>query len=379
MTSIFSRNAFSGAALIALAACGGDARSPEPPTVRAAVETVQASAITELRFTSGVVRAANIAPISSRVMGNVTRVLVSAGDRVEAGQILAEIDDRDARAQNERARAGSTEVEHAIAGANAAIAAAEAQARVASATFERFTRLRQRGSVSAQEFEEVEARHRAAQSELERARRGREQLLARRDDARAATTQAATGLDYTRVRAPIAGIVSARFVDPGAQAAPGMQLFTIDGSDRYRVEIYSDERETVRPGDPAVVEIAGERIDTRVAQVVASIDPATRTSLVKIELPRHAALRSGAFARVGLAAGSKQGISVPSAAVVRRGEIESVFVVDSAGIARLRLVTLGDANGGRVEVLSGLTAGERIVTTTVAGLRDGVKVDGSAA
>ncbi len=375
--SISFRNALAAAAAIALAACGDSDKTAAPQVISAAVETVRTADLPEIRFAAGTVRAATVAPLAARVMGNVTRVFVAAGDRVQAGQILAEIDDRDARAQTVRARAGVAEVEQAIGGAGSAIAAAEAQARVAESTFQRYSRLRERGSVSAQEFEEAQARHRAAQAELERARRGRDQLLARRDEVRATNTLAETGLDYTRLRAPISGIVSARLVDPGAQAVPGMPLFSIESGDRYRVEAMVDEQDPIRSGDPVVIEIGREQIDARVTQVVESVDPATRSSLVKIDLARRDGLRSGAFARVAFTTGTRRGISVPESAVARNGQLETLFVVDPAGVARLRLVTLGDRSGKRIEVLSGLSDGENVVVSHTQSLRDGVKIERS--
>jgi AraC-like DNA-binding protein len=128
--------------------------------------------------------------------------------------VLVEIDAREPRAQAERARAGQDELERAVEGATA-------NAQLAESTYRRFEALRERGSASQQEYDEARARHTAARADLAR-------LTASRHGARAAVTQAVAVLGYSSVRAPIAGVVTARFVDPGAQAAPGVPLVAIE-------------------------------------------------------------------------------------------------------------------------------------------------------
>jgi hypothetical protein len=152
-----------------------------------------------------------------------------------------------------------------------------------------------------------------------------------------------------------------------------MPLLVVEESSRLRVESTVDESIAVRPGDAVSVDLAGARVGARVTQVVPALDPAAHTALVKIDLPAGSA-RPGTFARVLLTTGHRPALTIPSSAVQRRGQLASVFVVGGDGTARLRLVTLGESGGARVEVLSGLEAGERIVTRAVEGLRDGTAV-----
>jgi len=350
------------AAAVTLAACA----HPEPKTERtpstAPSEIVQATAIPNVVAVAGTVRSTTTSTLAAKVMGNVARVLVSEGDHVRAGQVLLEIDARETAAAADRARAGVAEVEEAIDGAAAAVQAAAAGNTLAQTTLKRYTALRERGSVSPQEFDDVEARARVAAAELERARRGYEQALAKRKEARAALAEAETFAGYTNVRSPINGVVTARLVDPGSQAAPGMPLLTVEDPTSMRVEatLSEDLASRARAGDPVTIEIGGKALDARVTRVVPAVDPSTRSALVKIDLP-GAALRSGTYARVLFTTGTREGIVVPVASVTTRGSLDSVLVVGADSIARMRLVTLGDRLGDRVEVLSGLDAGERIV------------------
>jgi RND family efflux transporter MFP subunit len=334
---------FAIAALL-LASCAGETPRAETQKHAGAIDVARSDTLAETRVTTGTVRSANVSPLAAKVMGNVTRVLVSEGDRVHAGQLLLEIDDREARARSAQAAGGAGEADQAI-------AAARANAAVMAATFKRFSMLRERGSVSAQEFDEVSAKNSAAQAQLQ-------QALARREQARAGMSEAQTFLSYSRVTSPIDGIVTARMIDPGAQAAPGMPLLTVEDDARRRVETTIDEELAARvhPGD--VVTIDGG--EAKITNVVPAFDPATRSALVKIDLPKNAGFRSGQFVHVAFRIGTRGGITIPAAAVQRRGQLTSVLVVDNDNVARMRLVTLGEPQGDRIEVLSGLDAGEKV-------------------
>lgn len=372
--SSINRGAAAALAALALAACSNVEPSTEAQKVSAPVEVVQASSIPDTRVASGSVRAAVVSPLSSKVMGNVMRVLVREGDRVKAGQLLLEIDGRDVMAQSDRARAGQQEIESALRASEAAISGAEANATMADATFKRFSALRERNSVSPQEFDEASARQKAAAAELERARRTRAQIVAQKAGARASYEQAAAYVGYTRIHSPVDGVVTGRFIDPGAQAAPGVPLLTVESSGRSRVETTVDEAAVIRVGDPVTLSSGEATLQATVTQVVASVNPMTRSSIVKIDLPASAPFRAGGYVNVAFTAGRRSAITVPAGALVRRGQLTSVYVVDGDGKARLRLVTLGDPLGERIEILSGLEVGEKIVTRTGTDLKDGVLV-----
>ena len=377
MTSIpfFDRRAL-GAAAIFLAACSGQTSHEAVQSVAAPVEVVKTQTLAETRITTGTVRSTTVSPLAAKVMGNVTRVLVSEGQRVRAGELLVEIDDREGRAKTAQASGGENEVDQAISGATAGIAAAQANADLANATYKRFAALRERGSVSPQEFEEVAARKTAADAQLDQARRGHDAMLARRSQARAGVAEAETFLSYSKVRSPIDGVVTARMIDPGAQASPGMPLLTVEDDSHYRVDTSVDEETAahVHAGDHVTIGDGARSITARVTSIVPAVDPATRSALVKIDLPQRSGLRSGAFVHVAFTVGSRDGITVPAKAITHRGELTSMYVVDAGGVARMRLVTLGDPQGDRIEVLSGIDHGEKIIPRDVSAIRDGMRI-----
>lgn len=352
-----------------------EVKSLQPKIVSAPTAAVAAITVPDTREIAGTVRAGTSATLSARVVGNVTRVLVREGESVRSGQVLLEIDDRDTRAQSARASAGVEETDRAIEGAAAGIRAAEANAELAESTFKRYAALRERGSVSAQEYDEVRSRAASAGAELQRSRRGHAQTLARRNEARAAVTQAEAFVDYSRIRAPFDGVVTARLVDPGAQAAPGVPLLTIEQTGQHRVEATVDESVStlLHVGDRVRVTIGSAIIDGTIATIVPSFSASARSALVKVALPAAAAVQSGSYAAVGFTTGSRQTIIVPADALTRREAPAAMFVVDKDGIARLRLVTTGAFRNGDVEILSGIDAGETIVTRA-ANVRDGERV-----
>lgn len=381
------------------AACGGGQGSESgretKPTVVSGVRTeeVVESKIQDRYTASGTVRSKTSSDLSAKVMGVVTAVRVREGERVRAGQVLVEIENQDARALLGKAQAGlreaqaaAQEVEQNAQAAQAARRAAEAGRELAQATLRRYQGLHERKSVSDQEFDEVKARARVAEAELERANRMAQVIEARRtmvtakiDQARADVTVAEVAAGYARVAAPFAGVVTARHVEVGTLASPGAPLLTVEETGTYRLEVAIDElrigqisRETpvrVQLDALGLGEMAGQ-----VAEIVPATDPATRTYTVKITLPVEARIRSGMFGRAHFQMGERPSILIPTSAVLQKGQLTGVFVVGEGGRTQLRLVTLGEEREGRREVLSGLTPGERLVTESARIEREGVQV-----
>ncbi|MHB0968853.1 MAG: efflux RND transporter periplasmic adaptor subunit [Thermoanaerobaculia bacterium] len=346
------------------------------------LETINSAPIARYYEAPATVRSVTVSPLSAKVVGTVTQLLVREGDPVRAGQVLMTIDNRDANAMLQAARAGELEAEQGIAGTEAAVAAAEAQRKLANATLERFKTLRERNSVSPQEYEEVEARTAAANAEADRAHRMLNAMRAKREQARAGAAGAEAMMSYTRITAPMNGVVTARMIDVGAMAAPGMPLLTIEDDRAYRIEAQVAESQvgTIRRGDVVRVRIdaLGREVEGQVAAVAPGADPASRSYLVKVDLPGDAArdVRSGMFAKAYFKVGDTAGMTVPARAVVRRGQLTSVFVIDDKQAARLRLVRTGKAAGERVEILSGLRDGDRIVADPTPQITDGTRIEG---
>lgn len=374
-------------AAVALAGCGlagcGREAPPKSAASKEAPTAVRVTPAARAEWTvryeaTGTVRARTQAILSAKVLGYVREVKVQVGDRVREGQALAVLDARDLETHVRRAEAAREEVKSAMPEADAGIAVAQAQMDLAEATLRRMQDLFQKKSVTNQEFDEASARAKAAAAGRDAARARRKQLDAKL--AQAEQEVQATGIQrgYSQIAAPFSGVVTAKSAEPGMLASPGVTLFTLEGDGVFRFEAAVEESHlaAVRVGQEVDVTLDGlsRTLRGRVAERTPSVDAAARTGTVKIDLPALADLRSGQFGRAAFATGTRSVLAIPAAAVVERGQLVSVFVVED-GTARQRLVTLGARAGESVEVLSGLREGERVVSPAPAKLADGGAVE----
>lgn len=366
--------AFAGvfATALMLAACGGgehatEAREPaELAPVRVRTETIQPVALADETALIGSVAARTKVTVAAKVMSYVKAVHAREGSRVRAGQTLVELDGDEMQAGLEAAQAMRAEAEAAVASAGQGIASAQAQRDLAAATHERFEELLGKKSVAQQEYDEVAARLRSAEAGLALARSQQSQAEAKRAQADAAIAKANLMLGYAKISSPVNGVVTSRMVDPGALASPGMPLLEIEQGGGYRLEVAVPESDAgrLRIGNPLRISIdaLGEDGPSRgpIVEIVPAVDPGSRTFVAKIALPNHPLLRSGLYGKAFLPGPARESLTVPVSAVVARGQLRSVFVVED-GRVRRRLVTLGEERAGRVEVLSGVSAGDEIV------------------
>ena len=332
---------------------GSEIQKPENAGKVSVVE-VSNSSIPDLLTAVGTVQAAATAQLAPQVMGTVVSVGVREGDPIRAGQVLVSIDPAQSKAALEGAQAALTASEHQL-------AAAQTQQKLAEETLARYDTLFQRKSVSPQEYDEVKARAQAAAASADAAR-------AQRSQAKAAVAQAQSGFDYTSIRAPFNGVVIERRVDPGALASPGAPVMTVESTGRFRLEATVDEADVrfVRMGESVSVSLdayPGESLNGRVTQIVPAADPSTRTFLVKLELPSSKLVRSGLSGRAQFTRGERTAMLIPNTSVVHQGALVAVFIVGQNQVAGLRYVTLGNAVGDRVEVLSGLSPNEVVVSS----------------
>ena len=368
---------------------------PAPLVSGLKIETLQMSPVDDYYEAVGTVQAKNRSVIAAKVMGNIVALRVREGDTVRAGQTLIEIDNRDAGIQLQKTQAGLREiqdsleeVERSIRAAESGRAAAQANESLAKSTFQRYEQLFERRSVSPQEFDEVRARYEVAKAESERAERQlqvtaarKNQVKARIDQAKADIANARVYAGYSRIAAPIDGVVVSKQADVGYMTTPGMPLLTIESSSRYQLHASVEESKlgTIHLNDQVrvVLEALGKtELDGNVEEIVPAADPATRSYIVKITLPNtgDVNLRSGLYGKARFVTGQRKVLSVPQTAVTQQGQLVGVYVTDQSGLARLRLVKTGRTVGDRIEVLSGLNEGEEIISEGVTSLRDGVRV-----
>jgi len=374
---------FIPAALLALAGCGGTEEAKHSAVERVSgvrVEAVKLESVPDEIVAPGTVASAATAQVAARVMGTVTSVLVREGDAVQAGQVLVTLDERELAERRSAARAAVDEATHAKEEVVRGVAAAQAQADVTRKTYERYVMLRDKKSVSPQEFDEVEAKQRAAQEGLGAAQAKQKQVASMSERAQAELRATETVSGYTRVTAPFSGVVVRRMVEPGAMAAPGVPLVVVEAASQYRLEVTVDalEAASLKRGSKARVELdalSGKSFSGSVVEMEAGADAASHTVRARIELPRDAAIRSGLFGRAWFAHGEKKAIALPQAAILHRGQLHGVYAVDADGIARLRMVTLGKSIGDKMEILSGIGEGERVVMDAANRELDGKKVE----
>jgi RND family efflux transporter MFP subunit len=340
-----------------------------------AVELLDRPAIYEA---TGTVRAATTAVIASKILGHVEHVYVQAGDRVQAGQTLAILDARDLDAAVKRAEAGRVELSSAIPEADNAVAAAKANLDLARATFGRIEDLAAKKSVSNQEFDEASARLKSAEAAHEMARARRRQLDSRAAQAEQEVRSAGIARDFARITAPFAGVVISKSAEPGTLATPGAPLLTLERAGGYRLEAALDESRLphVLRGQSVAVSLdaIGARLTARVTEIVPLVDAASRSYIVKLDLPAAAGLRSGMFGRAAFPGASEKRLMMPAAALIERGQLQSVLVIEE-GVGFARLVTTGRREQDRIEVLTGLRAGERVVLAPPPSLHDGDRVE----
>jgi RND family efflux transporter MFP subunit len=384
MAGFGARAAAVFATALFLVACGekkghGPGAVPRPAATGVEIVTVQPVPRETAAEAVGTVRAKTVAAVAPQTMGRLTSVLVEEGARVEAGGLLATIDDASVRAQLSSAEGAVAEAEAAREEAERAVAQAEAGRSLAEKTYERYRKLVAEKVVTPQEFDEVEARRTVAAQEHERAVKRREQLAGRITQARGQADAARAALGWTKVTAPFSGVVVEKRADTGSMAVPGVPLFLLEDPRRHRIEASVSEAylPLLKVGTPVRVLLdagGGREIPAAVTEVVPTIDPATRTFLVRADLPPGTA-RTGQSGRVRFAAGEGTVLAVPKRAVTRAGGGDGVFVLADDNVARLSPVTLGAAFGDRVEVLSGLSPGARVAVSPVDRLADGDRVE----
>ena len=382
--------------------CGSkeDLSKTASPPQKVKIEKVQASPVENTYEAMGTVRSKTVSVLSSKVLGLILSIHVREGDRVKAGQLLVEIDDREMKAQLEKSRAGlkesqyaRDEIEKAIRGGEAEMKAANARLALASSTLDRYKGLFERRSVSSQEFDEVQTKNTAAKADADQASERlqallakKNQIIARIDQAKADTANAEAFLSHTRILSPIDGIVTSKPADVGQMAAPGTPLLSVEDESHYRLEALVEESRIglIHLGDPVSVafDAFGQKpMPGQVSEIVPALDPASRSYIIKIDLraPDSSTLfRSGLFGTARFNAGNKQVLTVPVQSVLERGQLTFVFVVDSAKIAHMRLIQTGKPYGDRVEVLSGLSEGDLVILEPLSAVKDGAAVEPGA-
>jgi RND family efflux transporter MFP subunit len=340
------------------------------------IATVGMADVADTFDAGGVVEARTTATLTARILAPVHDVRVSPGDRIRSGQVLIVLDGRDLAAQARRARAAATSADQDVIAAESERQAAEAALALVRATHARIAGLHAKRSATAQELDDVTGTLRAAEARAAGASARARSAAAGVDVARAASDAADTTETFSRIVAPFDGVVTEKMVEPGNMAAPGTPLMRVEDAGGFRLEVRVDESRIAQITSGAAVPVAldagGEHVPRMVSGTITEIgravDADTRAFLVKISLPAESGLRSGMFGRAHFSTRPRRALTVPAAALVQRGQMTSVFVVEK-DVARVRLV-----NVSGTEVLAGLSDGDVVIVAAPPTVSDGRRV-----
>ncbi len=315
-------------------------------TVQVPVLAVQMKAIGNGFELDGVVQPVKQSTVSAQATGRLVSLAVKAGDKVHAGQLLATIDDSETQTGVQRGQAQ--------------VAQAQAELRNAQANFDRTRDLLRQGFVSSAAMDTADAQLKSA--------------MAARDQGSAAARQASLSQGFTRVAAPFEGWVLQTLVEAGELAVPGKPLLTLYAPLPLRAVVQVPVSRSNQVHASGLIEVQVPAADgsepwirPTLASHVPSADPVSQTIEWRLELPTQAAkgLLPGQQLRVRFAAGEKQRLVIPAAAVLRRGELTAVYVASNKGFV-LKAVRLGADHGSQgFEVLAGLQASDRVALDPV--------------
>ena len=321
----------------ALAACGESPREPAasvalpvpPGTSHVVTDTI----LTDAFLASGVAEPMQRTMLATKLMARVTGVLVQEGDRVAAGQVLVRLDARELEAKSEQVSAG--------------LAAADASFQDATRHANRMRALWADSAAPKAQLDQAEA----ALARAEAGVRG----------ARAAGAELEAVGDYATIRAPYAGVVTRRLIESGALAGPGQPLLEVEEQTRLRIVVTAapDVVRGLRAGQRLPGTVAGQAVTA----VVEGVVPAPGGNLATVNAlvsNRDGVVFSGSAATLALSQGSRTGRVVPAAAIVREGDLTGLRIRRS-GAWELRWVRLGAEDSGRVEVLTGVLAGDTVL------------------
>lgn len=327
-----------GCALV-VAGCSHETHSREQaplPEATVAVARVERHEHPTYEEVVGSVQSRQRTEIGPKLSARVEAIQVVPGSVVAAGDLLVQLDDREVQASVDQATATLEQAENDLG---------------------RFTRLLEEESVTQAEFDAVQARQRVARAALEAAE---------------------TMLAYTRIVAPFDGVVTHKRAEVGDLALPGRPLVVLEDPNalRFDADVPEGLIATLSLGTELSVSVAAvaNPLPGRISEIAPAADPQSRTFRVKLDLPPTDGLRLGQFGRMSVPVKGRPALTVPLSALVVRGQMEMVFVVQD-GKARMRLVKTGKDLGDNVELLSGVDEGDTVVVDGLKGLLDGQPVN----
>lgn len=343
---------------LALLACGSaEEKNTTQTTPAVKVKTMQVNNTSNEGFSfSGTVSAEQMTTIKTRHAGYVNQILVKVGDNVQKGQKLISIDNAELQAQLQQAAAGKQQ--------------AEKQLEIAQKDLKRFERLRASNSVSEKELEQIQLQYQASLSAFEQARQSYNQVAAM--------------MDYTNIKAPFKGVITNKMIQEGDMAMPGMPLLSLtsNGTLEVKSDLSESQITKVKPEQSVSIDIpsVGKSYTGKISEVSSSSEANGSLYFVKTtftDQPKEAL--SGMFAKVYVQGESKENntqtiISIPKNVLVEQNGLEGVYVYGKSNTALLRWIKTGREMGENIEVLSGLSANDKVIVSAESKLYNGLNI-----
>ena len=346
------------------------------------IEVGASSKVSELQL-PGNIEAVTEAPILARADGYIRRRLVDIGDRVAAGQPVAEIEAPELDQQVLQAKANVQQAQAALDQAIANEQQGKANLELARVTAQRWGSLVTAGVVSKQDNDQYQAQY---QSQIAGVNALEKAILAQRANIAAAEANLARLNEmqgYRIVKAPFAGVITLRNVDVGALVTTGStMLYRIaqTGTLRTYVNVPQTNASSIHAGQPArisVTNLPGRTFTGTIARTANSLDPSSRTLLVEVQVPNpDGALMPGMYAQVDFSnSRANAPLLIPAEALMVRADGTQIAVVGPDSIVHLQKIVIGRDYGDRLEVMQGLQVGDRIIANPDDNAREGVKVE----
>lgn len=325
--------------------------------ITAQVQVVKPQPIKIYSAYPGTVMPTEYVQVASRMSGYVQNIRVHEGESVKKGELLLKVN--------------PTEVAAGVSQARAQLDKARAALATAKENYNRFKNLYAEQAVPKQRFDQVKLAYTAARNDYKAAQAG--------------LRQAENQVSYAEVRAPFDGVIFSKKVSNGQLVGPGQTLMVFYNPGQLEVDVQVDDFAYyhLKLGEHVPIQFSGpnrepQHTEATVQTMVVASNPHTHTHTVKLLLPASSKVDGGAYARVMIPVQTQQAILVPRSAVQVRAGITGVFVVGSDNQAVFRMVTLGEQRGDKVVVLSGLSAGDRLILSASSELYNGTRIEAAA-
>lgn len=336
-----------------LQSCGNDKKEADKKTgVPVSTSQIVASSVPTTYQYSGTISSLKKSTLSTRIMGQIDKVYVHEGNKVEKGQLLLSIRSNDIMAKKSQVESNIVEVSAGL--------------KNAEADYNRMSALYETKSATKKELDDITT--------------NLDMMKARLNAANKAKVEVEEMMSYANIRAPYSGVVTNLFVDAGDMANPGMPLLAVEAPGLFEVitRIPESEIDLITKNDTVYVNV--KSCEKKVKGLVSGVSTSSRLSGAQFEtkvllMPddqQLQELRSGMFAQVEMTKGNEKKIMVSQDIIVNRGQLTGVWTASESNTALLRWVRLGKSSGNNIEVLSGLSEGDQLIVKSDTRLYDGM-------